>query len=306
MPSKLRDELIEETKGKEMTKDLTVRQDVNEQTSCPRPNLKSYRASIKYLAGTSDCDDVLKLSEDLFKELFDGNSIPRYVAIHSLRNSLPHLGWLLFSAELDRGLPPNTCAVTVTIRFSLPSTVLIRACSPCSLESAILTLPPHAYDELVAKSGTDILAKFESSDGRYPLLRQGEFRPELQCRVRLCEPVDQGKLTKDTRLTLVKEQSGEEEAPPNIMEQDIDVEISQFLDLDDLEISQEHKTELSLKVLPLASPPTPDFLNPAPEPLDDLETFALAKIESLAAIGCFSGDIVSDIKKRLLHYQLTR
>lgn len=305
MPSKIRDELLDKTRGTDMTNKHKVMA-VETQTGVGQTKgysgagikheNRSFRAKIKYLAGSLDGDDVLKLSEDLFKQLFDSNANHRYVAIHSIQNSLPHLGWLLFSAELDRTLPPHTCAVAVTIRFSLPSNVMIRACSPCNLESAILSLPPNAYREMEHETAAEVLAKFETN-GRFPLLRQGEFRPEVPCRVRLCEPVDQGRLTKDTKLILVKEQSvqGNDTCPHGGIdgELNIDVEIDQFLDIDGLEIASKQKAEICLKVLPLSSAPIPDFLNPVPDLLDDLETIGLAKIENLATIGCFSGDIVS-------------
>lgn len=268
----------------------------------PRP----YRAKMKYLAEDVE-STLLKLSEDLFSELFEGNALPRYVAIQSLKNQLPQLGWLLFGAEMDRSLPPNTCAMAVTTRSSAPSTVLLRPTTPCYLESVLLTFPPQVYDQICHKSEAEILAAL-GSNARRPLLRQGEFRPELQCRVRLCEPVDQGLITEDTRLTLVKEKSKETEihVPEIVADQDIEMEISNFLDLDDLEISHKRKGKITLSVIPLAFPQSHDFLNPPPDPADDLESIVLARIEKLAAIGCFSGDLVGTLSNTYIHAILTR
>ncbi|ANB12918.1 peroxin-6 [Sugiyamaella lignohabitans] len=266
-------------------------------------------------------NDTVRLSHDLYEDL----ASPKYVTIQCLTNELQGIPWTLFRAEVDEALNPNTCAIKSSINSisvgtnsSQPRVVQIANTDPVYITHAIVSVDAEFYHQHQNNPHNGILlTQLRQSH----ILRQGELHPEVDggCRIRICEPVDQGlfdpakiKLTVvcDNHVSTVSLLSPNsngsigmiQNASSASLESDdsLDVEISKFLDVDDDEdqdntLAASNGPSATLSVSVLQRPIFVDTLTPTPEPFDDMESVAYVRIEQLAKIGSLSGDIVCSI-----------
>lgn len=110
-------------------------------------------------------------------------------------------------------LPNNSILLSSRIRpalaASLAPTVFVRAVNPPALERVLVLTDSHAYESLHSMPSSELITLLHQSGGHnsQPILRQGEVSESLQGHIKLCEPVDQGLVTKNTKVTIVKDVS---------------------------------------------------------------------------------------------------
>lgn len=221
----------------------------------------------------------LSLSPYLYNQLFSDKPDAPYVAFEA-----PGIKWALYPAAEDRTLTQYTCKADIRhvaggLKKFMP--VVLKRVTPVAVEHAIITVPSALYETLNTPEA--VLKALEPElDKTHPVIRQGDVILN-GCRVRLCEPVDQGKVVKGvTKLTVAKEQ---EQVLTQTENSDVAFDIAEFLDFDT--VTQKESTKL--QVLPLEgaipSPPSDRF--------DDCESRGFVKTETMSKLGVFSGDIVS-------------
>jgi hypothetical protein len=324
---------IEETKSKKLSGfDAMAQNESRSRSSSPRAQFvdtvakraKVLRATL--VQGADVPDEVVKVSEDIYRDIYSDIGVratrslvapsDRFVAIRGMTSSLHGFNWTLFAAEVDRSLPPASCSMSLAAQLG-PQSHWIQICraNPVPIKHAIISVPYETYHATQEGNQTtyvdeqldQILEKLSFGEPR--IIRQGDFKPVTGCRVRICEPVDQGLLVKgQIKLTIVcqgdmqaeheheQEQQDEDlyrEKLEIMPEDELEMEISKFLEMDDplRELGVSDSVELS--VVPIASPLFVDTLTPSPEPNEDAECAGFVRIEQLARIGCLSGDIVS-------------
>lgn len=222
----------------------------------------------------------LALSQDLWRQLFPDKPDAPYVAFET-----PGIKWALYPAVEDRTLPQFTCKadtrhVAGGHKKFLP--VVLKRVTPVAIEHAIVTVPASQYESL--KTPELLLKALEPElDKEQPVIRQGDVILN-GCRVRLCEPIDQGKVVRGvTKLTIAREQ----EALPQSQQADVAFDIAEFLDFEDTDKKKRESAKLAIEPLerPIAAPLSDRF--------DDCESRGFVKSETMSNLGIFSGDIVT-------------
>lgn len=207
-----------------------------------------------------------------------------YIAVRSVPEYFPELPWTLFKTKKSLEVAADDVWVGNTPGLGLPVPCLTQAVDPIKLTHIILSAPGHLYDNLAAKK-EGLKSKLP------PVIRQGDFLEDLLCRVRACDPVEQGVMTDETVISVVKDQ----ESTAQEEEADYGVEISQFLqtEVDVIEL----KVKTLEHMIPLSG------IIPRPSPTEDLESVVFMRIDQIARLGAFSGDLVqvtSDTGSRIL------
>lgn len=201
--------------------------------------------------------------------------------------------WVLFCSKVDNNLKPSTCVLSSASHSSLilSSSVLLRRTTPVEVEHAVLTFPPEIYEQADRefRSGEgQILERVCSQSSS--IVRQGDFDSATGCKVRICEPVDQGILIRGrTNVTVVKRNDSTPSSLPPLTDDDVELQISDFLSSG----SDTLTSAVDCDVYPLPSPMNLETLTPRPDPSADPEAMGFVKIEVLGRLGCFSGDTVS-------------
>lgn len=283
--------------------------------------------------------DVVALSEDVYEDIHGNASTGKnnkisqessmiaddvqeheYVSVKSVSGFPAETQqWVLFCSKLDKSLKPSTCLVGSSSHSSLvlSSSVLVRRTKPVDIEHTVLTFPSEIYDraEREFRTGEGQVLEHLFSNRSYSIIRQGDYDPATGCKVRICEPVDQGILLRErTNITVVKR---EDTLPANtealgdtgnhsnsndedtISDEDVDILISDFLSYGSSENDNNKNTTepspavVECNVYPLSSPINLGSLIPRPEPAADTEAMGFVKVELLGRLGCFSGDTVS-------------
>lgn len=203
-----------------------------------------------------------------------------YIAVKTAPGYTPAMPWTLFKAVTDSQVPKNTVHVGTTQAFSeIP--VIQKYIEPKSVSHIVLTAPAPEYARLEKRQ--NLLSHIPS------LVRQGLFLEELQCRIKACEPVDQGIVSDNVCISVVCEPNATSD------EANDDVDIESFLEVE--------KKSLSAPVKILTQPVSPQSMNPRPEPYDDLENVVFMRVDQVAKLGTFSGDWItlkSDTKTRVV------
>lgn len=223
----------------------------------------------------------LELSSYLYQQLFSDKPTEPYVAFEA-----PGIKWALYPASEDRSLPQYTCKADIrhvagSLKKFMP--VVLKRVNPVTIEHAIVTVPASQYETL--NTPEQVLKALEPQlDKDRPVIRQGDVLLN-GCRVRLCEPVNQGKVVKGTtKLTVAKEQ---ETIQPADEAADVAFDIAEFLDFDTSVAKTRESTNLQVAPLEGAIP------TPLSDRFDDCESRGFVKSETMSKLGVFSGDIVS-------------
>lgn len=176
------------------------------------------------------------------------------------------------------------------------SRVIIQAVSPPQLEQVIVLCPPEIYASFGLIAHDELMLQLYNSLSS-KIIRQGEYSPFLKGFFKLCEPVDQGILTKKTKLIVLKDQPLNLNHQNNHMNgqlEDLEVEIEKYISFNDhLSVIDEH-IPITLSVQALINLVSVSSIVPSPELKDDPESRGFVGFEQLATIGCFSGDVVCD------------
>lgn len=258
--------------------------------------------------------DFVLLSPDLLRDLYGETSSSlsteseeqeRYIVMHGINQAqATSKKWTLYRVGASPGpsIPPHTCLLSNYNKFTggppSNSRVLIQAVSPVNLEQVLLVCPPESYEHVKSLSHEDAIQEFlGNADSR--IIRQGDYNSTFNGIFKLCEPVDQGILNKNTKFTIVKGLTRIEDTEKDFDSQnnydDIEVEIANYLDFNSLSLTQDG-VQVIMEIQPLAEPISAPSIIPPPQPKDDPESRGFVRFEKLASIGCFSGDVVSTLK----------
>lgn len=266
--------------------------------------------------------DYALLSKDLESNIASNDSFVVISNISNIQTDSTASKWFLFKlaslndrlltnsntdiSHLQTLLPPHSCLVsslsTHTIA-SLSNNVFIRPINPVVLENVIVLCPHHQYNPQ-----NDNFSLFYSTQSS-SILRQGEFCQSLGGIIKLCDPVDQGIVSPTkTKITIVKDTT----IPPSnqgllnnttdkqqSVENNDDDEIAKYLDFVNDSTALSKSLELNdsqfskpIKVIPLKHQIPNTSIVPFPHFKDDPESRAFAKVDLLAELGCFSGDVM--------------
>jgi len=158
---------------------------------------------------------------------------------------------------------------------------LISTIEPIGIKKAIVSFPDESYELLKNLSGTALLQILKERLS-LDIIREGD-KLLTGGKVLLCEPIDQGRLTKDTIITLVKDfysaQNFENEAVSSITQLDI----SSYLSVSKVQERDFEVYALNQHI---------DHTIPQPNSSDDEEHLAFIKVNDLSKIGVHSGDFV--------------
>lgn len=261
--------------------------------------------------------ETLNLSRDLFDSLGLSTDSTEFTALRSGPGHTPHFGWTVFKTILDGSLPEASCTLK-SGRLFFPGShhiEIVRA-NPVPLDQIIVSFPSDLYDRAKDREPEELKKLLWPSNN---LVRQGEFPGETGCRVRLCEPVDQGQITGKTTILIVKEPEFSHDTTSSLSKDmrgsleedfdDLDLEIASYLEatpatnLDSTlqarsfaeeinQISSSSFRPLVMKALPLEKSIDQRSIVPRPNGREDSESFGFVKFERLAKMGLFSGDIV--------------
>lgn len=261
--------------------------------------------------------ETLNVSGDLFQSLGLSKDFAEFTALRSGPGHTPHFGWTVFKTTLDKSLPVASCSLR-SGRLFFPGShhIEIVKANPVPLDQVIVSFPSDFYDRAKEREPDELKKALWPSNN---LVRQGEFPGETGCRVRLCEPVDQGIITDQTTILIVKEPehiygtsvNDSKEMRGSLEEDfdDLDLEIASYLEATPAtnldsglqarsfaeeinQISSSSFRPLIMKALPLEKFIDQRSIVPRPNSREDSESFGFLKFERLAKMGLFSGDIV--------------
>lgn len=163
---------------------------------------------------------------------------------------------------------------------------LISTIQPVNITKAIISFPEESYELLKGFSGTALLQVLKEKLN-LDLIRE-EDKLLTNGKVLLCEPVDQGKLTKDTTITLIKDFAAGYGTELGEYGDEIENAISQLDISTYLSVSKVQESEFKVYALDRQI----DHTIPQPNETDDSEHLAFLKVNDLAKIGVHSGDFV--------------
>lgn len=157
---------------------------------------------------------------------------------------------------------------------------LISTIEPVKITRAIISFPEESYELLKGFSGSALLQVFKDKLG-LNLIREGD-KLLTEGKVLLCEPIDQGLLTQDTSITLIKDFS------VNVNGDELISSVSELDISSYLSVSKVHEGEFKVYAL------DQHINHTIPQPLatDDDEHLAFVKVNDLSKIGVHSGDFV--------------
>lgn len=246
--------------------------------------------------------DVVELSSDLLHELYGKavNGLGKYIVTHGINQEQSNSKkWTLYRVEngVQHTGAKRVCLLSIHNKMiggpPSNSRILIQAVTVVNLTHVVLLCPPDDYERVKSIPQSDAMQHFLGA-AAHRIVRQGEYDPSLNGIFKLCEPVDQGILSEETKITIIKDQiaaeTTEENSTLHHSYDDIDIEIANFFTKP---ASTDEQLYVSLDVLPLHEPISVHSIIPSPEPKDDPESRAFVRIEQLLNIGCFSGDVVS-------------
>lgn len=257
-----------------------------ELTHCPKPEL----VNVDFEEGVGHSSSV-KITVDL-KELFcSALKVPdkTYLSVKLVGSNL-YENSIIYEVQ-DQPLEGlNRIEIRDQSRFTDLSNLtiekaLISPIQPVNVSRAIFSFPEEPYELLKGFSGSALLQVFKEKL-KLDLIHEGD-KLLSGGEVLLCEPIDQGRLTKDTTITLIKDFSSSSGTDP-----DDDLEIETSLNQLDIThyLSVSKKKEFDFKVYALDQ--QINHTIPQPNPTDDNEHLAFLKVSDLSKIGVHSGDFV--------------
>lgn len=230
--------------------------------------------------------DTVAISPDVARSLYGTREpVTRYVVVHGIdQDTHTDRKWTIYRVNSSPTVEDNACVFSNSNKQAggppAGSRILVQAVNPVDLDQLLILCTPDSYDELKENKSEITTRLLNGLDSR--IVRQGEFDTNISALFKLCEPVDQGLLTRNTKLTVIQGSARQIEEYD-----DIEVEIANYLGY-----NKDH-TEQELDVLPLEEQVNVNSLIPKPELKDDPQSRAFVRVEQLINIGVFSGDTVS-------------
>ncbi|ONH65164.1 Peroxisomal biogenesis factor 6 [Cyberlindnera fabianii] len=242
------------------------------------------------LVSCAFADDItttrqVRLSSDLLSTISS-----HYVAV----KPISELSTRFLVYPVSRDAIPGNQAILIddSSRFGVESTAdrafLCSVPKLVPLTKMIVAFPKESYDLLKQYSGNELLSVLGDKMG-LDVIHEGD-RIGGKGHVLLCEPIDQGQLTQDTVVTLVKDTQSTIDFQDKNEDEDADMEldVSRYLTLSS---STTIPSEKSFKINAVSSHKNiitvPQF-----QQGDDEEYVIYATPEDLTSIGVFSGDFV--------------
>lgn len=250
--------------------------------------------------------DIVSLSSDLLQQLYSENASDseKFIVVHGInQEQATGKKWTLYQvADWSVQKPgdnktfnsPESCVFSFSNKMIGPpahSRILIQAVSPVFLDQALLLCTPQSYQRLESSSHEELMQQLLGT-GDQRIVRQGEYDVGAIGQFKLCEPVDQGILTKTTKVTVIKDQVATESKENGIHIEDIEDEIANYLDFNSKSRPSSDLLQITLDTKPLDEPISVHSIIPPPEPKDDPESRVFVRIEQILSIGSFSGDVV--------------
>lgn len=254
--------------------------------------------------------DVVSLSSDLLQQLYGENASDseKFIVVHGInQEQATGKKWTLYQVadwsvqkpgNSNLFNPPEACIFSFHNKMMGPpahSRILIQAVSPVFLDQALLLCTPQSYERLESSSHEELMQQLLGT-GDQRIVRQGEYDVGAIGQFKLCEPVDQGILTRSTKVTVIKDQVVTEPKENGMHIEDIEDEIANYLDFNSKSRPSSDLLQITLDTKPLDEPISVHSIIPPPEPKDDPESRVFVRIEQILSIGCFSGDVVGIFK----------
>lgn len=223
----------------------------------------------------------VSLSNDLKGKIFGGNAAD-FVSLKFIGSDLFN-NFIIYKVDKTLVKGANKIIVNDSYRFKDVSNVtidkvLISKASPIPISKAIISLPEEFYKLLKNHSGVQLYNVLKNQLG-LELIHEGIDLKSFG-KILLCEPINQGILTKDSTITLIKDEKF----------QQIDSQIEDDLDLDFSTYLNPIAKELEFKTKSLNN----SFIYSIPQALEneDNENLGYLRTSDLSKIGIHSGDYV--------------
>jgi peroxin-6 len=250
-----------------------------------------FLTSVEFNDGYSQAISI-SISQDVKRQLFDKavTQSNNYVSVKLIGSDIFDR-YIVYRVSDKYLAGSNRIVIDDTSRFGDSSNItidkaLINKTTPIEITTAIISFPGQLYDLLKKHTGVELFNVLKNQLG-LDLIHEGSSLKSLG-KVLLCEPVDQGILTENSVITLIKDDSaGSNEGTQNIAEDDstdLDLDFSSYLTK--TTTNSEHEFE----VKPLER----IFVHSIPQPndSDDTEALGYVRTSDLSKIGAHSGDYV--------------
>lgn len=200
-----------------------------------------------------------------------------YIAVRTPAGILPHIPWRVFRSNYCEDVPQGMVLVSTVVGVIHQIPIVVTEVNPLNLSHIIITATKLAFEKLH-------LMKSEVKLHLPHVVCQGDYLTELDCRVKACEPVDQGIFDPDHTVISVVCESLRAHTSHGVNDS-IDLEISNFLNP-----TPSVSSELLAK--PISQRLVPECFRNGLNFDDDLENAGFLRVDKLASLGCFSGDYV--------------
>ncbi|KAG7854640.1 hypothetical protein KL939_004913 [Ogataea angusta] len=288
------------------------------------PYARPVRTKIQLALDSDGKSEYVSLNSQIYELIYGdlSDNKARFVSLQLLGSPL-FVESQLFRAELDSQLPQNSIELhspRISSKygsdFILENCIIVPVTKVLSLTSVIVSFPHEVYQLLERYSKERLLELIASEKGfgaGHTLIRKSDFLNILHGQIIHCEPVDQGLLSLETNLVIVKQPEGVKRGR-SIKSQESRLDASQFriATPTDISVSSPDLGDLTFD-------DTSIFSNLALQPLElrtgflkyntlmectnipessheldneDDQLFACVCSSVLQKIGCFSGDLV--------------
>ncbi|KAI0464666.1 peroxisomal assembly protein [Komagataella kurtzmanii] len=279
-----------------------------------------------------DASERAFLSTDLYELLFEdyangSKSGLTLISIQLMGSSLFNEFQTFKVYESEQQLPPNTvnlCNMGNIIDYSSDFTVdsgyVARVDSLVKLDTVIISVLPEVYN-LASQASQQQLVDILGGNDQHTVIRQGDYNKDINGKISLCEPTDQGFLESTTKIIVVKEnslnlplldqsQDGSLNYEENV-KMNLEHSISNYFSLNSLDPENQitttgvafsvkcldssislRKTAKSISVAHDSEDESSPKLVEEDISNEDTLLYAFCKTTELAKIGCLSGDIV--------------
>ncbi|KAG7892742.1 hypothetical protein KL936_000916 [Ogataea polymorpha] len=287
------------------------------------PYARPVRTLVQLALDPDDGLEYVSLNSQVYELIYGdlSDNKARFVSLQLLGSPL-FVEYQLFRAELDSELPQDSIELhsprlssKYGSDFTLEKCIVVPVTKVLSLTSVIMSFPHDVYRliEGISKERLlEIIASERGSDAGHILIRKTDFLKTLHGEVIHCEPVDQGFLSSDTNLVIVKQEglkrgvngnvNGSHPDPSEIpVSTPVDFSVSHLglgdLTFDDTSIFSNltlQPLELQIGFLKYSMLMDCTHILESSHEFDheDDQLFACVCSSVLQKLGCFSGDLV--------------
>ncbi|KAG7705983.1 hypothetical protein KL950_003559 [Ogataea haglerorum] len=183
------------------------------------PYARPVRAKVQLALDSDGESEYVSLNSQVYKLIY-GDSLDnktRFVSLQLLGSPI-FVESQLLKAELDSELPQDSIELhsprissNYGSDFTLENCIIVPVTKVLSLTSVIMGFPRDVYKLLEGVSKErlfELIGREKGSSAGHTLIRKNDFLRTLHGEIIHCEPVDQGFLSLDTNLVILKQQEG--------------------------------------------------------------------------------------------------